>query len=96
MSAYIISRVSIEDSKSMKSYMLAAPDSVEEFGGEYLVRTGEIEVLEGNADYDRIVVLKFPDKTQALAWYNSDSYRDLRDQRWKSATAHIVVVPGEK
>lgn len=95
MPAYIVSRVSIEDSETMKAYMLDAPDTVEAYGGRYLVRTQDIEVLEGSADCDRMVVLEFPDRQKALAWYNSEEYRHLRQTRWSAASAQIVVLPGE-
>ncbi|WP_048646358.1 DUF1330 domain-containing protein [Nitratireductor soli] len=95
MTAYIISRVSISDRPAMAGYMADAPESVHAYGGEYLVRTGDITALEGDAPYERVVVVKFPDKEKALAWYHSDEYRDLRDIRWRSADAHIICVPGE-
>ena len=95
MTAYIISRVSISDAEAMKGYMADAPESVYTYGGKYLVRTSDIMALEKDADYQRMVVVEFPDKNAALAWYNSEDYRELRDIRWKSADAHIVVVPGE-
>lgn len=95
MTAYIISRVSITDREAMKGYMADAPESVYAYGGRYLVRTGDITALEGEAPYERVVVVEFPDKEKALAWYNSDEYHDLRDIRWRSADAHIICVPGE-
>lgn len=95
MTAYIISRVSINDREAMSGYMAAAPQSVLAHGGKYLVRTGDITVLEGEADYERVVVLEFPGKAEALAWYHSEEYRTLRDVRWQSADAHIICVPGE-
>lgn len=95
MTAYIVSRVSISDREAMNGYMAEAPASVDAYGGKYLVRTGDITVLEGNAPYERVVVVEFPSKERALAWYNSNEYRDLRDIRWRSADAHIICVPGE-
>ncbi|MCR9134668.1 MAG: DUF1330 domain-containing protein [Alphaproteobacteria bacterium] len=95
MTAYIVSRVSIEDSAAMKDYMADAPATVAAYGGKYLARTPDIEVLEGDADYNRMVVLEFPDKKSALAWYHSDDYRELREARWRAASAHIVLLPGE-
>lgn len=95
MTAYIISRVSISDSDAMQDYMADAPESVYAYGGKYLVRTGDIEALEGEAAYERVVVVEFPDKEKALAWYNSEDYRELRDLRWRSADAHIICVPTE-
>lgn len=95
MTAYIISRVSISDSDAMQDYMADAPESVYAYGGRYLVRTGDIEALEGEAAYERVVVVEFPDKEKALAWYNSEDYREMRDLRWRSADAHIICVPAE-
>lgn len=95
MTAYIISRVSIFDREAMRGYMAEAPASVFAYGGKYLVRTGDITVLEGDAPYERVVVVEFQDRESALAWYNSAEYRDLRDVRWRSADAHIVCVPAE-
>ncbi len=96
MTAYIISRVAIHDKKSMTGYMASAPDSVHAHGGKYVVRTGDITVLEGEAPYERVVVIEFPDKDHALAWYNSEEYRNLRDVRWRAADAQIICVPGEE
>ena len=95
MTAYIISRVSITDRDAMTGYMADAPESVFAYGGRYLARTGDITALEGDAPYERVVVVEFPDKAKALAWYNSEEYRTLRDIRWRSADAHIICVPGE-
>ncbi|KAE9629282.1 DUF1330 domain-containing protein [Parasedimentitalea maritima] len=96
MPVLIVSRVSIKDPEAMASYMEAAPETVAAYGGNYLARTPQIEVLEGVADYDRMVVVEFPDRTCALAWYESEEYRDLRQSRWNAAEAHIVVIPTEK
>lgn len=95
MPAYIVSRVTIEDAQSMADYMARAPETVFAHGGKYLARTGSFEALEGDADYERVVIVEFPDKAAALAWYNSEAYRPLRDQRWAAADAHIILVPDE-
>ena len=92
MPAYIISRVKIRDLDAMSAYMAKAPDTVKAHGGTYLVRSNDFSTLEGETDYDRVVVLEFPDKEKAMAWYNSDDYAPLREQRWASADAQIIVV----
>ncbi len=94
MTAYVISRVSISDAQAMSDYIDRAPPGVAAHGGRYLVRTGDIDCLEGQADYERVVVVAFPDKEKALAWYNSSDYAPLREQRWNAADSHIIVVPG--
>ena len=62
MAAYIISRVIIVDRDSMARYMAEAPQTVNAFGGRYLVRGNDVRALEGAWDHERMVVVEFPDK----------------------------------
>ena len=45
--AYVIVDMKISDPEQYKQYMAAAPAAVAAFGGEYLVRGGRFEALEG-------------------------------------------------
>ena len=92
MSVFIVSRVDIRDPEQMAAYMQAAPATVAAFGGTYIVRSGNIEVVEGDQRCDSVVVLEFPTREQALAWYHSQEYRPLRDLRQASASASIMLV----
>jgi uncharacterized protein (DUF1330 family) len=92
MPVYIVSRVDISDMERMKGYMAAAPETVERHGGRYIVRSGNIETIEGDTSCDRVVILEFPTREQALGWYNSQDYLPLRDIRWESAKASILMV----
>jgi uncharacterized protein (DUF1330 family) len=94
VSAYLISRLSIRDAEAMARYVAGAPATVAEFGGRYLVRANAATALEGSWDDDRIVVLEFPTREAALAWYHSPAYRELRDLRWSAADAVILLADG--
>ena len=94
MSAYIVSRVRILDAEAMQRYMKEAPATVAAFGGRYLVRGNDVRALEGEWEHERMVVVEFPDKQSALAWYESDAYRPLRELRQSSAEAVILLAEG--
>lgn len=94
MSAYIVSRVKILDPESMQRYMNEAPATVAAFGGRYLVRGNDVQALEGAWEHERMVIVEFPDKEAALAWYHSDVYRPLRDLRQDNAEAVILLAQG--
>jgi uncharacterized protein (DUF1330 family) len=94
VSAYVISRVSIRDAEAMGRYVDEAPATVAGFGGRYLVRANAATALEGSWEDDRIVVLEFPDRAAALAWYHSPEHRDLRDLGWSAAGATILLADG--
>ena len=94
MPAYIVSRVNIHDREAMQRYMSEAPATVAAFGGRYLVRGGAVQALEGVWEHDRMVVVEFPDQSAALAWYDSDIYRPLRELRQANAEAVILLADG--
>ena len=94
VAAYIISRVIIVDRESMARYMAEAPQTVNAFGGRYLVRGNDVRALEGAWEHERMVVVEFPEKAAALAWYASAEYRPLRDLRQRSAETVILLAEG--
>lgn len=94
MRAYVVSRVKLSNLDAMRRYMAEAPATVTAFGGRYLVRGNAVEALEGAWEHDRMVVVEFPDRDAALAWYRSAEYRPLRELRQQSAEAVILLADG--
>ena len=94
-SAFIIVDMNISNMEQYKHYMAAAPAAVAAAGGEYLVRGGKLDVLEGDWKPGRIAMLKFPSFDQAKAFYDGELYRAARIQR-EGATEffNMVLVEG--
>jgi uncharacterized protein (DUF1330 family) len=92
---YVIVEMKISDPERYKEYMAAAPATIAAAGGEYLVRGGPLESLEGDWQPARLAVLKFPSVEQARAWYDGERYRAARAKR-AGATEYfnMVVVEG--
>jgi len=80
-SAYIIVDMKVTDPEQYKQYMAVAPDAVKAAGGEYLVRGGRFEALEGNWQPARIAMLRFPSYEKAKAFYDDEMYRAARAKR---------------
>ena len=95
MSAYIIVDMQISDLEQYQRYMAEAPTAVEAAGGEYLVRGGRFEVLEGHWQPARIALLRFPSFDQAKTFYDGELYRQARAKR-QGATEffNMVLVEG--
>jgi uncharacterized protein (DUF1330 family) len=93
--AYLIVESNITDAETFKRYMAAAPEVVKAFGGEYLVRGGRMQVLEGDWQPPRLTVLRYPDFETARAMYDSPGYVQARAMR-QGATAcfNMVLVEG--
>jgi uncharacterized protein (DUF1330 family) len=79
--AYIIVDMQITDMEQYKQYMAAAPAAVKAAGGEYLVRGGRFEVMEGNWQPARVAMLRFPSFEQAKAFYDGELYKAARARR---------------
>ena len=78
---YIVVEMKITNPEQYKEYMAAAPATIAAAGGEYLVRGGRSETLEGGWNPARVAVLKFPSYDQAKAWYEGEGYRQARARR---------------
>ena len=93
--AYIVVESKISDPEQFKKYMDKAPAIVKSFGGEYLVRGGRLEVLEGNWQPPRLVVLRYPSFEAARAMYDSPAYVAARKLRAGAAPVfNMVLVEG--
>ena len=93
--AYLIVDMDISDMAQYKQYMAAAPAAVAAAGGEYLVRGGRFETLEGSWQPSRVAMLKFPSMEQAKAFYDGEMYKAARAKR-QGATQffNAVLVEG--
>jgi uncharacterized protein (DUF1330 family) len=89
--AYLIVEMHITDMEQYKLYMAEAPAAVKAFGGEYLVRGGQHETLEGDWQPHRVAMLRFPSYAQAKAFYDDTHYTQVRAKR-KGATAYFNMV----
>lgn len=79
--AYIIVDMQITDMEQYKQYMAEAPAAVKAAGGEYLVRGGRFEVMEGQWQPARVAMLRFPSFERAKAFYDGEMYKAARAKR---------------
>jgi uncharacterized protein (DUF1330 family) len=94
MPAYIVADLDVIDSENFEVYKQMVPATIEKFGGRYIVRGGNMEMLEGNWMPKRFVILEFPSVEKAKAWYDSDEYSTPKAVRQSCSKANFVVVQG--
>ncbi|MBX3600367.1 MAG: DUF1330 domain-containing protein [Rubrivivax sp.] len=93
--AYLIVEMHVTDPEGYQAYMAEAPAAVKAFGGEYLVRGGRHEALEGDWQPHRVAMLRFPSFEQAKAFYDSEHYTRVRALRaGKTDYFNMVLVEG--
>jgi uncharacterized protein (DUF1330 family) len=94
MAAYFIVDVDVHDRAGMRDYLERVPGTLAKYGGRYIVRGGKFEVVEGNWQPTRVVMLEFPTMEQAKSWYDCEEYKDMKAALHKSARTDIVLVEG--
>jgi uncharacterized protein (DUF1330 family) len=94
MAAYILVDITINDPQTYERYKLLAPASIAAYHGKYLVRGGRTEVLEGDWEPSRLVILEFPGVEEAKAWFDSEEYAAAKALRQSCAATEMLLVEG--
>ncbi|MGN0822957.1 MAG: DUF1330 domain-containing protein [Candidatus Gallimonas sp.] len=69
---------------------------VESYGGEYLVRTEEVESLSDKRVPQRVILIKFPMKAKLEECFASQEYRAIMSKRVNSVDARAIIVESEE
>jgi uncharacterized protein (DUF1330 family) len=70
------------------------PATLVPFGGRFVVRGGQTEVLEGEWRPARLVLLEFPSVERARAWWNSPEYAEARALRQATSIGTLIILEG--
>lgn len=74
-------------------YIERIQDTLNPYGGRFLVHGGHVDVLEGSWPGD-IVIIEFPDTATAHAWYASPAYQEILPMRTEHIEADTIIVDG--
>jgi uncharacterized protein (DUF1330 family) len=94
MPAYLIADVHVKDPKKYDEYRTQVAPTVARHGGRFIVRGGRHELLEGQRDLQRLVVIEFPSMDALKAWYGSPEYQPLIALRQAASTGDLIAVEG--
>jgi len=94
MPAYIIARLEVTDWTRYREYTKATPAVIEQFGGKFLVRGGELVTLEGPEETRRVVIIEFPSFERAKAFWHSKEYSQVRKLREGAAIGLFMAIDG--
>ncbi len=94
MSAYLIVDLHLHDPERYEAYKRDVPKFIKKHGGEYIVRGGEHEVIEGAWQPHRLVVIRFPNRRAIRDFFADPEYQPLWAFRREVASANAVAVDG--
>jgi uncharacterized protein (DUF1330 family) len=94
MPAYFVFHNRIKDPAMMTEYIGKAFESLAPYNVEFLVADENSTVIEGETHLPRTIVIKFPTREMAEAWYNSPVYREILPLRLAATEGYAVIVDG--
>ncbi|GBQ88103.1 DUF1330 domain-containing protein [Asaia krungthepensis] len=94
MSTYIVfTREEILNPEEMATYSRLVGETFKGHPVKILAAYGDQETLEGTGP-DGVVIVEFPDREAALAWYDGEAYRKVREHRFAGAKYRATIVEG--
>lgn len=95
MPAYVVALIhAISDAETYKRYVGQVEATLAPFGGRFIARKPDPELLEGGSAPSRSVILEFPSEAQARAWHDSPSYQPVMRMRQSASTGTLLLLPG--
>jgi uncharacterized protein (DUF1330 family) len=96
MKYYAVAEIDVTDRAWIPDYVKNVTGQVERYGGRYLARTSRIEKLEGERKRPQVIVIvEWPSKEAAEAFYGSDEYKPYLQSRKEGAINEFLLVAGE-
>lgn len=94
MAAYVLANLQVRDAAWREAYSPRTGELIRKHGGKVLAPfASKVEALEGNAKLPtNVVILEFPSKEQAKAWYNDSEYAPLIKLRQTGADGDLILV----
>jgi uncharacterized protein (DUF1330 family) len=94
MVAYLIADLDIRDPEGFREYREGASAFIAKHGGEFLALGSELEVLEGNWQPHRLVLLRFPSKQAIRDFFADPEYAALKEVRRQTSKTIAVTMDG--
>ncbi len=94
MPAYAIGHLhDVAMGPAIVAYLERIDATLEPFGGRFVIHGGTVDVLEGDWTGD-LIVIAFPDRDRARAWYASPAYQAILRLRTDNSRGDVVILDG--
>jgi len=94
MTAYAIAHLrDVDLNAEIVDYIKRIDETLVPFGGRFLIHGVTPEVMEGPWDGD-LVVIAFPDRDAAHAWYASPGYQAILPLRTQNSRSAAIILDG--
>ena len=95
MCYYFLANIRINDPQEYQKYLDRASEIFARYHGSYLAVDNDPEVLEGDWNYQRAVLIRFACKKDFNDWYDSEDYQEILKYRLKAADCDTILFRGK-
>lgn len=94
MTAYVLAQLTIHDRARYDRYAARFLDVLRPFRGRLLSADESPEVLEGEWDHEKVVLIEFESRDEAVHWAESPAYREIAADREAATVASVLLLSG--
>jgi uncharacterized protein (DUF1330 family) len=91
---YVVNEIDVIDPGAFKTYAEREGALIKSFGGRFLARGGETQVIAGEPARQRTTMYVFDDIDQANAWRDAPEQKELAAIRDKSSRFRSLAIEG--
>lgn len=95
MKTLAVIETNVTDPSWIEEYTNKVTPMLLQFGGKYITRSSNIELVEGADKPQFSVVAEFPSKEIAIAFYNSEEYAPYKKARLSGSVSKFLLVSVE-
>ena len=94
MPVYLIADINVINRERYEAYRRLMRSAIRAHKGQYLVRGGALQVIEGAWQPPRLVMIEFPSRDLADKFLASPEYADARDTAANATMIDMILVEG--
>jgi uncharacterized protein (DUF1330 family) len=94
MPVYAVAQISIHDRERYERYVARFMAVLTQYGGRLLAADEEADVLEGEWDHDKIIIMRFEDRPAFDKWAGSAEYQEISKDRVAATDGVVLVATG--
>ena len=94
MPVYVVAQGRIENREMLDEYIGKALPTIQSHGGRVVAFDEAPEVVEGEVQHPRTVIVEFSSREAFRAWYDSPEYQAALPLRLDSTPGTLIVVEG--
>ena len=94
MTVYAIAQLRFTDRAAYDRYQARFMDVFLRHSGTLLAADESPQVVEGQWDREKVVLMSFPDEAAFYGWAQSPEYQEISRDRWAGADTVVLLAQG--